>query len=286
LLVPFLIMLREGIEAALIVGIVASYLSQTGRSAWMPAVWGGVAAAAGLSLAVGVALYLASAEFPQRAQELFEAIVGLVAVCILTSMVFWMHKAARSLKATLHASVDAALADGYRHGLPLVGIVFFAVAREGLESVFFLLATFEQSVGFGAPVGAMLGLLSAIAVGYGLYRGGMKLPLKLFFRWTGIFILFVAAGLLAGSLRALHEAGLWNALQSTAFDLSAIVPSDGALGTVLGGILGYQDTPSVGEVALYLVYLVPALAMLTFGQAARSSGQANERKRIEQGQAP
>ena len=275
MLVPFLIMLREGIEAALIVGIVASYLRQTGRSAWMPAVWGGVVAAVGLSLAVGIALYLASAEFPQRGQELFEAIVGLVAVCILTSMVFWMHKAARSIKATLHASVDAALADGYGQGLPLVGIVFFAVAREGLESVFFLLATFEQNVGFGAPTGAVLGLIGAAAVGYGLYRGGMRLPLKLFFRWTGIFILFVAAGLLAGSLRSLHEAGLWNGLQETAFNLSAIVPSDGAVGSVLAGIFGYQDMPTVGEVALYLIYLVPALAMLTMG----SSGGAFVKQR-------
>jgi high-affinity iron transporter len=276
LLVPFLIMLREGIEAALIVGIVASYLRQTGRSAWMPAVWGGVIAAVGLSLAVGIALYLASAEFPQRGQELFEAIVGLVAVGILTSMVFWMHKAARSIKATLHASVEAALAaDRDAQGLPLVGIVFFAVAREGLESVFFLLATFEQSAGFGAPVGAMLGLLGAVGVGYGLYRGGVKLPLKLFFRWTGIFILFVAAGLLAGSLRSLHEAGLWNGLQAIAFDFSAVLPNDGVLGSVLAGIFGYQDMPTVGEVALYLVYLVPALAMLTLG----SSGGALVKQR-------
>jgi high-affinity iron transporter len=270
LLVPFLIMLREGIEAALIVGIVASYLRQTGRSAWMPAVWAGVAAALVLSLAVGVALYLASAEFPQRAQELFEAIVGLVAVCILTSMVFWMHKAARSIKASLHASIDAALDDRYGQGLPLVGIVFFAVAREGLESVFFLLATFEQNVGLGAPIGALLGLLGAVAIGYAIYRGGVKLPLRQFFRLTGLFILFVAAGLLAGSLRALHEAGLWNGLQETAFNFSAIVPADGALGSLLAGVFGYQDMPSVGEVALYLLYLVPALALLTLGSFGRA----------------
>jgi high-affinity iron transporter len=270
LLVPFLIMLREGVEAALIVGIVASYLRQTGRAAWMPAVWGGVFAAAGLSLAVGLALFFASAEFPQRGQELFEAFVGLIAVCILTSMVFWMHKAARSIKATLHASVDAALADDYGQGLPLIGMVFFAVAREGLESVFFLLATFEQNVGVAAPIGASLGLMAAVAVGYGLYRGGVKLPLKQFFRWTGIFILFVAAGLLAGSLRSLHEAGLWNALQRTAFNFSAILPVDGALGAVLAGIFGYQDMPTVGEVAVYLLYLVPALAWLTRGPSNRA----------------
>jgi high-affinity iron transporter len=263
-------MLREGVEASLIVGIVASYLRQTGRAAWLPAVWGGVFAAVGLSFAIGLALYFASAEFPQRAQELFEAGVGIVAVCILTSMVFWMHKAARSMKAALHASVDAALGDSYKQGLSLVGVVFFAVAREGLESVFFLLATFERNVGAAAPVGALLGLLSAIVVGYGLYRGGVKLPLKQFFHWTGIFILFVAAGLLAGALRSLHEAGLWNDLQGTAFDFSGILPTDGALGSVLAGIFGYRDIMTVGEAALYLVYLAPALALSTFGFPRRA----------------
>jgi high-affinity iron transporter len=271
LLVPFLIMLREGIEAALIVGIVASYLHQTGRASWMPTVWAGAAAAIGLSLAVGIALYLASAEFPQRAQELFEAIVGLVAVGILTSMVFWMHKAARSIRATLQASVDAALDDDrYGQGLSVVGVVFFAVAREGLESVFFLLATFEQSAGYRSPIGALLGLACAVGLGYGLYRGGVKLPLKLFFRWTGLFILLVAAGLLAGSLHSLHEAGLWNALQGPAFDLSAILPTDGALGSVLAGIFGYRDVPTIGEATIYLLYLVPALALMMLGSPRRA----------------
>jgi high-affinity iron transporter len=270
LLVPFLITLREGVEAALIVGIVASYLRQTGRSAWMPAVWGGVFAAIGLSLAVGVGLYLASAEFPQRGQELFEAAVGFIAVGVLTSMVFWMQKASRSIKAALHASIDSALAHGYAQGLPLVGVVFFAVAREGLETVFFLLATFQQSVGLGAPFGAALGLVGAVAIGNGLYRGGVRLPLAQFFRWTGIFILFVAAGLLAGSLRSLHEAGVWNALQGTAFDLSAIVPADGALGSVLAGIFGYRDMPTIGEAAVYLLYLVPALALMMLGSPRRA----------------
>jgi FTR1 family protein len=111
MLVPFLIMLREGMEAALIVGIVASYLRQSGRSRWLPAVWAGVVLAAALCLALGIALDLASTEFPQRQQELFEGIVGLIAVVILTSMVFWMRKAARTIGAELRSSVDAARAE-------------------------------------------------------------------------------------------------------------------------------------------------------------------------------
>src|ERR1700704_6345478 len=159
MLVPFLIMMREGIEAALIVGLVASYLKQTGRERWMPAVWSGVVAASLLCLAVGIGLDLASAEFPQREQELFEAIVGFAAVAILTSMVFWMRKAARSLKSNLQHSIDAAIHNHHHRGLALVAIAFFAVAREGLESVFFLLAVFQQSKGMAVPLGAIGGLL-------------------------------------------------------------------------------------------------------------------------------
>lgn len=258
--IAFLIMLREGIEAALIVGIAAGYLKQTGAKRLMPAVWIGAGAAAALCLIVGVALNLASAEFPQRQQELFEAIVGFAAVAILTSMVFWMKKAARSLKANLQHAIDGAMHTHRHRGIALVGIAFFAVAREGLESVFFLLAVFQQSRGLAVPLGAIGGLLLAIAVGYAIYQGGARLNLRIFFRWTGVFILFVAAGLLAGSVRALHEAGIWNGLQTVAFDLSGVLPSDGLLGSVLAGLLGYHDTPTVGEVVAYFALLLPALA--------------------------
>lgn len=261
MLVPFLIMLREGVEAALIVGIVAGYLKQTGHAAWMPAVWVGILLAVALSLFVGAALQIASAEFPQKAQELFEAIVGLVAVFVLTTMVFWMRKAARSIKAELHASIDSALAasGGGAKGWALVGMVFFAVAREGLESVFFLLAVFQQSSGAAAPLGALLGIAAAIAIGWGIYAGGLRLDLRRFFRWTGIFVLIVAAGILAGSVRALHEAGVWNQLQTIAFDVSGVLPMDSLIGSVFAGIFGYHDTPAVGEVLAYVVFLAVTL---------------------------
>jgi high-affinity iron transporter len=232
----------------------------------MRAVWTGVGLAVALCLVVGVVLDLASAEFPQRQQELFEAIVGLIAVCVLTSMVFWMRKAARSIKGHLHESIDAALKPGSRQGWALVGMAFFAVAREGLESVFFLLATFQQNVGTAAPVGAFLGLACAVALGFAMYRGGVRLNLRRFFLWTGVFILFVAAGLLAGSVRALHEAGVWNGLQTMAFDMSRILPADSAAGSLLAGIFGYQDTPTIGEVAAYLVFLLPSLFFFFSGQ--------------------
>lgn len=261
MLVPFLIMLREGLEAALIVGIVASYLRRSGRGDWMPAVWIGIFLAAALALFVGAGLQLASAEFPQATQELFEAVVGLVAVAILTSMVLWMRKAARSLKTELQGSIDAALSGSRGRGLALIGLVFFAVAREGLESVFFLLAIFQQSPGASGPLGALLGLLVSALLGFAIYAGGVRLDLRRFFRWTGVFILFVAAGLLAGALRHLHEAGVWNHLQSAVFDLTPVLPADGALGSVLAGLFGYVADPTLGELVAYLLYLAVALTL-------------------------
>ncbi|GAA5663625.1 ferrous iron permease EfeU [Brucella sp. NBRC 14130] len=276
MLVPFLIMFREGVEAALIVGIIATYLHQTGRSAWMPVVWIGILLALAMSLTVGAILQLLSAEFPQKAQELFEAIIGLIAVFVLTSMVFWMRKAARSIKAELHHSIDAAFQTPTHKGFGLILMVFFAVAREGLESVFFLLAAFQQSEGPAAPVGALLGVLLAAAVGYGIFKGGLKLNLRRFFRWTGVFILIIAAGILANSVMALHEAGIWNHFQAVVFDASDILPLDSTLGSVLAGVFGYIATPTVSEVVAYVAFLVPALIL--FLMPASGSATASQIK--------
>jgi len=261
MLVAFLIMLREGIEASLIVGIIASYLAQTGRRRYLGAVWAGVAIAAVICAAVGVGLHAASGEFPQKQQELFETVVALVAVSILTSMVFWMKSAARSIKAHLHDQIDASMQTSRNAATALVIMAFFAVGREGLESVFFLLAIFDQSTGYAVPLGALLGLLGAIAVGFLIYYGGVRLDLRRFFRFTGAFIIVVAAGLLAGALRTAHEAGLWNGLQQVVADWSTVLPADGPLGTVLAGMFGYTDTPTLGEALIYVAYLVPALIL-------------------------
>lgn len=282
MLASFLIMLREGIEAALITGIIASYLKQTGRSQWMPAVWLGILLAVALSLFAGAALQILSAEFPQKQQELFEAIVGLVAVCVLVSMVFWMRKAARSMKSEFQHSIeavfagaDAANATPISATWALIGMVFFAVAREGLESVFFLLAIFQQSTGPAAPLGALAGLLSAVVVGNLIYVGGVRLNLRRFFRWTGAFILIVAAGILASSVRSFHEAGLWNGLQTQAYDTSGILPATGPLGTLLAGLFNYQDTPTIGEVLVYVVFLVVSLYLFLRPHGTAGHGGAS-----------
>lgn len=262
MLAPFLIMLREGIEAALVTGIIASYLKQTGQGAFLPVIWVGVLLAVAVSLFAGAALQVLAAEFPQKAQELFEAIVGLVAVAVLVSMVFWMRKAARSMRRELHGAIDSALAAPPAGAAwALIGMTFFAVGREGLESVFFLLAIFQQSPGAAAPAGALAGLAVAVLIGYALYSGGARIDLRRFFRWTGVLILVVAAGLLASAVRNLHEAGLWNHLQGRVYDLSDTLPVSGVVGTVLSGLLGYQDAPTLGEAIVYVVFLAVALAL-------------------------
>lgn len=261
MLAPFLIMLREGLEAALITGIIASYLRQTGRQEWLPAIWVGIFLAVALSLFTGAALLLVSAEFPQKMQEMFEAVIGLVAVVVLTSMVFWMRRAARSIRAGLQRDIDRAIEAPRGAAWALIGMAFFAVAREGLESVFFLLAIFQQSPGPAAPLSALAGVAVAVVVGVAIYYGGIRIDLRRFFRWTGIFILFVAAGLLAGSLRNLHEAGVWNLLQTRVFDLSETLPVSGVIGTILSGLFGYHEAPTLGEAIVWAAFLAVTLTL-------------------------
>lgn len=184
--------------------------------------------------------------------------IGLVAVAMLTYMIVWMQKAARSIKQELESSIQAALAQG-GSGWALVLMAFLAVIREGLESVFFLIAVFQQSPTPGMPIGAVLGLLAAVVIGLLLYQGGMRLNLGKFFRITGVFLIFVAAGLFAGAFRALHEAGVWNMGQTVLADFSHVLHEDSPLGVLAGGFFGYTDHPTSSDVVLYLLYLIPVL---------------------------
>lgn len=278
MLASFIIMLREGIEAALIAGIVASCLKQSGRGEWLPAVWTGAFLAIALSLFVGAGLIFAGSEMPQRAQEVFEAIVGFIAVAVLVSMVFWMRRVARTFRSDVQRSIDKAMAAPAGASWALVGMVFFAVAREGLESVFFLLAIFQQSEGPAAALGALAGVLVAVAVGYGIFQGGIRLDLRRFFRWTGVFIIVVAAGLLASVLRNLHEAGFWNLLQTPAYDLSGILPEQGLFGALFAGLFNYREAPTMGEAIVYVVFLVITLVLFLRPAAAPVPAAAGNRQ--------
>lgn len=260
--------LREGLEAALIVGVVAAFLGQRGRRDALRQVWIGVAAAVALCLVIAVGLQVLSANLPQREQEGLETIVGLLAVVMVTYMIVWMNRHSREMKSHLEGAAEAALAQGSARALVLMA--FLAVLREGFETSVFLLATLQASgsAALGA-VGAVLGILVAAVIGYGIYRGGVRLNMARFFRATGIVLVLVAAGLVMSALHTAHEAGWLNAGQAQALDLTWLVRPGTLLDPLLTGVLGIQASPTVVEVAGWLVYAVPMLLLVAWPRKRR-----------------
>lgn len=260
MLPSFVIGLREGLEAALIVGIVAAFLRQHDRRDVMRWVWAGVAAAVVLCLAVGVGLHLVSENLPYRQQEGLETVIALVAVAMVTYMIVWMRRNGRALKAGLEGSVEIALATGSVWAL--VSMAFLAVVREGFETSVFLLAAFNQSRDPAiAGLGAVLGILVAVVLGALIYRGGLRVDIARFFRVTGVVLVLVAAGLVVSALHSAHEAGWIDSGQGRVADLSALVGPGSVRESLLTGILGLQARPVTIEVIGWVVYAVP---MLTF----------------------
>jgi high-affinity iron transporter len=254
----FVIGLREGLEASLIVGIVAAFLGRQGRRDALRQVWIGVGVAVAICIAVGVALEIATTALPQRQQEGLETVVGLFAVAMVTYMVLWMRKHSRDLKGQLEGAAAAALARGSARAL--VVMAFLAVLREGFETAVFLLATFRASGNATASAtGAVLGIALAVVLGYGIYRGGVRINLSRFFRATGVVLIVVAAGLVMTAVHTANEAGWLNVGQVQAFDLSWLIHPGTALSAVLTGVLGLQPYPVWIEVAAYLAYLLPML---------------------------
>ncbi len=218
MLPTFVIGLREGLEASLIVGIVAAFLVRSGRSREMWALWTGVGLGVALCLAGGIALRIAERNLPQRQQEGLETVIGLVAVAFVSWMVLWMRAHARELKGDLEASAAAALATGSAWALVLMA--FLAVLREGFETAVFLLAILNSSTNTATSMtGAALGIAVSVVIGYAIYRGGVKINMAKFFRFTGIVLVLVAAGLLATAAHTAHEAGWLNSLQGQAVNL-------------------------------------------------------------------
>lgn len=279
MLPTFVIGLREGLEAALIVGIIAAFLRQRGRLDALRQVGIGVGIAVLICLAVGVGLQVLSAELPQRQQEGLETVVGGLAVLMVTYMVLWMRRHARGMKGELEGAAASALARG--SATALVGMAFLAVLREGFETAVFLLALFQSSSNtVTAAVGALIGILVAVGIGYGIYRGGVHINLARFFRITGVVLVVVAAGLVVSTLHTAHEAGWLNAGQGQAFDLTWLVAPGSVLSALLTGVLGIQPYPTVIEVAGWLVYLLPVLAYVSWPQrrAPRASRPAPARE--------
>jgi len=267
-LATFVIGLREGLEAALVVGIVAAFLRQRGEVRAVRYVWLGVLAAVVLCAGAALALQAYSQGLPQRQQEQLETVVGLVAVAMVTYMIFWMTRHARSMKGDLERAADSALARG--SSWALVAMAFLAVLREGLETSVFLLATFQNSRDNAqGAIGAGLGVVLAVVLGYGIYRGGVKLNLTRLFRITGVLLVVVAAGIVMGAAHTAHEAGWLLAGQQQVLDLSALVWPGTVRAAVLQGVLGWQPRPVLAEVVGWVVYAVPMLLVVLWPRTRR-----------------
>ena len=265
MLATFVIGLREGLEAALIVGIIAGFLANQGRRDALRQVWVGVGIAVLICVAVGVTLELLTADLPQAAQEGLETLIGLLAVAMVTYMILWMRRHARHMRAELESSATAALARGSAGAL--VGMAFLAVLREGFETAVFLLAAFQASTSpLEAGGGALLGVIIAVVLGYGIYRGGVRLNMARFFRITGAVLVIVAAGLLMTAAHTAHEAGWLDAGQQRAADLSVLVQPGTPISSLVTGVLGIQPFPTVVEGLVWVLYAVPLLVYVLWPQ--------------------
>jgi high-affinity iron transporter len=271
-LANYLIGLREGLEASLVVSILVAYLVKAGHANRLRPVWAGVALAVLVSLAFGALLTFTSRSLTFQAQEAFGGILSIVAVGFVTWMIFWMRRTARSLSKELRSRVDVALSMGAG---ALALTAFLAVGREGLETSLFIWSA-VQSTGQGVqPVaGATLGLLTAVALGYLFYRGALRINLATFFTWTGAALIVVAAGVLAYGVHDLQEAGLLPGLNSLAFDISGAVPADSWYGTLLRGTVNLTPQTTWLQAAAWLLYVVPVTLLFLRPAVARPAATA------------
>jgi high-affinity iron transporter len=261
--------LREGVEAALIVSIILAYLAKTGNKRHFGKIWLGAGAAVALSVVIGLVLFTTIGGFEEPAEQIFEGFAMVIAAGVVTWMLFWMRRTAANIKGELHAGVDRALMEGGIFGLAI--LAFTAVIREGIETALFLMgqATAAGAEASSTLVGAVIGLAIAVAIGWALYRGARVINLRTFFSWTGIALIFIAAGLLSHGIHEFIEAGWISFGTATAFDISAVLPHDpeagalGVIGSILRALVGYTSTPEWVTFVAWLAYVVVVLYLYT-----------------------
>jgi high-affinity iron transporter len=255
----FLIGLREGLEATLVVGILVAYLVKSERRELLPKVWAGVFLAVAVSMGFGALLTYGPRGLTFEAQETIGGSLSIVAVGFVTWMIFWMARTARSLKGELESRLDAAMAAG---GLSIVLLAVFAVGREGLETALFLWSAAQATGSSTQPLaGATLGILAAVVLGTLIYRGAVHLDLGRFFTWTGGALVVVAGGVLAYGIHDLQEAGHIGGLHDLAFDVSGAVPPSSWYGTLLKGTVNFSPDTTWAQAVAWLVYVVPTLTL-------------------------
>jgi high-affinity iron transporter len=252
MLSALLIAAREGLEAALIIGIVLGYLNRTGRRDRMPFAYFGIAAAVFLSGGLALGMHLLGAELETPFEQIFEGTTMLLAVGVLTWMIFWMRYQARSVRANLERRVNSALRGG--QAWPLFALAFLAVFREGLEMALFMAANAFAADALSTLVGALAGLALATTAGALLYVYSIRLDLGMVFGLTSIFLVVFAAGLFASGIHEFQEIGWLPILTNTAWDTKWLLDSASGGGSVLRSLVGYNDQPSLLEVVTYVGY--------------------------------
>jgi high-affinity iron transporter len=264
-LANFLIGLREGLEAALVVGILVAYVKKLGRGDVLVRLWIGVGLAVLVALTLGAVLTFGAYGLSFEAQEALGGSLSIIATGFVTWMVFWMLRTSQNLKGTLQSDIDRALVGA---GWGLVIVAFLAVGREGIETALFIWAAVQATGETTLPIiGAALGIAAAVVLGYLIYRGLVRINLAKFFAWSGGFLILVAAGVLSYGVHDLQEAGILPGLNNLAFDVSAVIPPDSWYGTLLKGTVNFSPATTWLELVVWLAYFVPT--MLLFLRAVR-----------------
>jgi high-affinity iron transporter len=260
----FFLTLREGLEAALLVGIILAYLSRTDRGGYAGLVWAGVLAAALSSALVGGWIFAVMGGFDpsvpaeKNALRIFEGVACLLAAVVLSWVIVWMQRNARNLGQRIRDAVDSAMER--RQAWTLFGLVFVTVGREGLETVLILPGLAKGASGLEVGGGIALGLGLSVALGVAFHRGSKVLDLARFFKFTGVLLIFFAAGLVAYGVHELQDAGVFPVRVEHVWDMNHILhDKKSGLGLLLKGLFGYNGNPSLSEAVLYITYLVGAL---------------------------
>ena len=258
MLTALLIMLREGFEAALVVAIVYAYIRRIGRRDLVGPMWQGMIAAGLLSVGAGVVVHLTVENLTGRPRLLAFAAVSLLAVVVLTWMIFWMRRQAHRIRGELHGSVDQAIASGGDVRLAVMTVAFLAVAREGLEAALFLIAAATTEDGWAVLIGGLIGLALASVAGGLVVLGGRRLPMRQFFTVTGLVLIVFAAGLVSRAVLWLQLAGELGTVWNNVYDLTAYrwLTVSTETGRFLGAMLGWDPRPSIEQVVAYLAFLV------------------------------
>ncbi|HET6781698.1 MAG TPA: iron uptake transporter permease EfeU [bacterium] len=250
----FLITLREGLEAALIVGIILAYLAKTGNRGKSGVVWMGVGLSVLMSVLVGAAIFLTAGGLAGRSEARFEGVAMFTAAGVLTYMIFWMRKQAINIRAHLQRQLSTALESGSLTALGL--LAFVAVGREGIETALFMFAATKAATPAAATLGGLLGLVAAVALGYVLYRGTYRLNLRAFFNVTSVLLLLFAAGLLAHGIHEFHEAAVIPPVVDELWNTNHILDEQSTVGSFARALFGYNGNPSLVEALAYLTYLL------------------------------